>query len=60
MAKEVDLLDRIDELHANSVTPEEFEKVWGISIEEHLRQMMEFVKEQNADGNAASEETRGE
>ena len=60
MAKKVDLLDRIDELHANSVTPEEFEKEWGISIEEHLRQMMEFVKEQNADGNSASEETRGE
>ena len=33
-------------LRATSVTPERFERVWGISIEEHLDQVMSFIKEQ--------------
>lgn len=44
----MNLYDKIDELHANEVTPEEFEKVWGISIEDHLKDMMEVVNKQRS------------
>lgn len=44
--RKMNLLEKIDELRANSVTPERFERVWGISIEEHLDQVMSFIKEQ--------------
>ncbi|MBR1781886.1 MAG: hypothetical protein IJ753_00010 [Bacteroidales bacterium] len=49
--KAMDLLEKIDELRAKSVTPERFEKVWGISIDQHLKKMMEFVEQQKAMGN---------
>lgn len=39
----MDLIDKIDELRANSVTSEEFEEVWGITIEAHLQKMMEEI-----------------
>ena len=42
----MDLLEKIDELRANSVTPERFERVWGVSIEQHLDEIMQFVNEQ--------------
>ena len=44
----MNLFDKIDELHANEVTPEEFKEVWGISIEDHLKDMMEVVKKQRS------------
>ena len=44
----MNLLDKIDELRANSVTAERFEKVWGLSIEDHLDELMRFVKEQES------------
>lgn len=44
----MDLLEKIDELRANSVTPERFQKVWGISIEEHLDEMMAWIEEQES------------
>lgn len=44
----MNLLEKIDELRAQSVTPEKFEKVWGVSIEDHLNRLMEFVAEQEA------------
>lgn len=44
--KTMNLLEKIDEICAKSVTPERFEKVWGVSIEEHLDRLMEFVEEQ--------------
>ena len=44
--KVMNLLDKIDELHANNVTPETFEEVWGMTIEEHLQELMEFVEKQ--------------
>lgn len=37
------LLEMIDEVHANSVTPEQFKEVWGVSKEEHMQKMKEFV-----------------
>lgn len=42
----MNLLEKIDELRANKVTPERFEKVWGKDIEEHLDRLMEFVEQQ--------------
>ena len=40
------LLETIDELRANSVSPERFESVFGVSIEEQMSQLMAFVREQ--------------
>ena len=44
----MNLLEKIDELRAQSVTSEQFEKTWGYSIEEYLERMMAFVEEQKA------------
>lgn len=44
----MDLLDRIDEVRANSVTPEKFEKMWGYSIDEYLDKMMAQVEQIDA------------
>ena len=41
----MNLIDRIDEIRANSVTDEEFKKVWGTSIDEHVDKMMAHVAE---------------
>ncbi len=40
------LLEKIDELRAQSVTPEQFKTVWGITIEEYLEKMMAFAAQQ--------------
>ena len=46
----MNLLEKIDELRALSVTSEKFEEVWGLCIEDHLDRLMAFVEEQkNAD-----------
>ena len=42
MKSNFDLLDRIDTIKANSVTAEEFEKIWGKSLKDHLDEMMDF------------------
>jgi hypothetical protein len=42
------LLDKIDEVRANSVTPEKFEKMWGYSIDEYLDKMMAAVEQIDA------------
>ena len=44
----MNLLEKIDNLRAKSVTPERFEKVWGIGIDEHMRQLMQMVNEIDA------------
>ena len=44
----MNLLEKIDELRAQSVTAEKFEEVWGVDLEAHLDELMDFVKEQNA------------
>ncbi len=46
-------MDKIDELHANTVTPEKFETIWGVSLEAQMQELMEFVNEQNAKNAAA-------
>lgn len=47
------LIERIDEIRANSVTDEEFKSVWGISIDEHVAQMMKWIEEQEAKSQTA-------
>ena len=47
----MNLLEKIDDLRAKSVTPERFEKVWGVTVEEHMKQLMQIV----ADIDAATE-----
>jgi len=44
----MNLLEKIDELRAMSVTPEQFEKMWGYSIKEYMAKMMRFVEERKA------------
>ena len=44
----MNLLEKIDELRAQSVTPEKFAEVWGVDLEDHLDELMEFVKKQEA------------
>ena len=45
MAKKMKLLERIDEVTASSITPEEYEKIWGVSLEEQVDAMMEKIHE---------------
>lgn len=46
----MNLLEKIDELRAQSVTPEKFAEVWGVDLEDHLDELMAFVEGQkNAD-----------
>ena len=44
----MNLLDLISVLDANEVTPQEFEKTWGITKEEYLNDMRSFIEEQRA------------
>lgn len=44
MEKKKDLIERIIEVTANSVTPEEFKKTWGYSIDEHVEDMMDRIR----------------
>ena len=44
----MNLIEKIDELRAQSVTNEQFEKAWGYCVEEYLDRMMAFVEEQKA------------
>lgn len=45
MAKKLNLLDKIDEVRANNVTPEKFEEKWGYTLEDHAERMMQFIHE---------------
>ena len=47
------VMDTIDAIKANSVTENEFKSVWGISLDEHMNRMMEYV--QKADARIAEE-----
>lgn len=44
----MDLLEKIDELRAQSVTPDRFKDVFGISIEAHMQELLTFINEQKA------------
>lgn len=41
MAKEMNLIDRIDTIRANSVSDKEFEKTWGESLDKKVKKSME-------------------
>lgn len=41
MAKEMNLIDRIDTIRANSVSDIEFEKTWGESLDRKVEKSME-------------------
>lgn len=51
----MNLLEKIDELRAQSVTPEKFEKMWGYTIDEYLDKMMAIVEQLDAEDVAAKE-----
>ena len=44
----MNLLEKIDEMRAMSVTNEQFEKMWGYSIDEYLSKMMRLVEQDRA------------
>lgn len=41
----MNLLEKIDELQANSVTPEEFERTWGKSLEQYNNELADYVEQ---------------
>lgn len=41
---EMTLMERIDFIRANSVTDDEFKKMWGYSIVEHVEKMMKWCQ----------------
>lgn len=41
------LLDRIIESSARAVSPEEFEKTCGITLQEHMEKLKKLIEEQN-------------
>ena len=49
------LLDRIIELGANSVSPEDFKETWGMSLEEHMERMKKLIDTLNKE----NRESRG-
>lgn len=51
----MNLLEKIDELRAQSVTPEKFEKMWGYTIDAYLDKMMAIVERLDAEDAAAKE-----
>ena len=49
----MNLLEKIDELRAQSVTPEKFEKMWGYSIGEYVDKMEAMFEQLDAEDAAA-------
>ena len=41
-------LDKVIEWGAQSVSPEDFEMTWGISLNEHMEKLKKLIEEQNA------------
>ena len=56
MAKIEKVLDRIDEIRANSVSDIEFEQTWGKSLDKHVEELMRKWDELQAQAKAAIEE----
>ena len=49
------LLDRIIELGANSVSPEDFKETWGMSLEEHMERMKKLIDTLNKENRDSME-----
>lgn len=45
MEKKMTLMKRIDYIRANSVSDEEYKKFWGVSIDEHVSELMKHFDE---------------
>ena len=45
---DMSLLDRIIESSARAVSPEEFEKTCGITLQDHMEKLKKLIEEQNA------------
>lgn len=56
----MNLLEKIDELRAKSVTPEKFEKMWGYSIDTYVDKMMALVEQLDAEDAAAYSDKKQE
>lgn len=39
----MNIIDRIDEIKANSVTPEKFEEVWGRNLDEFMEELIDYA-----------------
>lgn len=48
MAATKNVIDQIDAIKANSVSEKQFESVWGISLDDHMKRVMEHVRETDA------------
>jgi len=49
----MNLIEKIDELRAQSFNPEKFEKMWGYSIDEYVDKMMAMFEQLDAEDAAA-------
>lgn len=49
----MNVLEKIEELRALSVSPEKFEKMWGYSINEYVDKMMATFEQLDAEDAAA-------
>ena len=48
MAATMNIIDVIDTIKANTVSEEQFKSVWGISLDDHMKKVMEHVRETDA------------
>ncbi len=48
MATKVNVIEQIDAIKANSVSEKQFQRVWGISLDDHIARMMEHVRKTDA------------
>ena len=51
------ILDKIDELTTNSVTPEEFKETWGYGVDKYVSDMMEYKRKLVAKRDAEAKPT---
>lgn len=52
------LLDKVNKMGAESVTPEEFKKTWGVTQETEVNSMMKFIKRQRFEAKAVEGKER--
>jgi hypothetical protein len=45
MEKKMSLMERIDYIRANSVSDDDYKKFWGVSIDEHVSELMRHFDE---------------
>lgn len=48
MAAKLNVIDQIDSIKANTVSEEQFKRVWGISLGGHMVKMMDHVLKTDA------------